>query len=124
MILVDTAIWIDHLRVGDEGLAELLESSRVLIHPFVIGELALGDLRQRGPILGYLHGLPSAVVATDREALHFIETHALARLGIGYIDVHLLASTFLTVGASFWTRDKHLSDVAERLGIAADISKR
>lgn len=119
MILVDTTVWVDHLRAGDKTLAGLLESGRALTHPFVIGELALGNLRQRQAILAYLQDLPEANIATDREVLQFIERHALAGLGVGYVDVHLLASTSLTAGSSLWTRDKRLSGVAERLGLAS-----
>jgi predicted nucleic acid-binding protein len=120
VILVDTSVWVDHLRAGDKTVASLLEAGRVLAHPFVIGELALGNLRQRHKVLPYLQDLPQAKVATDREVLHFIERHALAGLGIGYVDVHLLASTRLTAGSSLWTRDKRLSSVAARLGVATE----
>ena len=119
MILVDTSVWVDHLRVGDTILESLLESGRVLVHPFVVGELALGKLQHRQTILVSLQDLPRANAATDQEVLHFIERHALAGLGIGYVDVHLLASTQLTPGSSLWTRDKRLSAVAERLGLAS-----
>jgi hypothetical protein len=119
VILVDTSVWVDHLRVGDEILAGLLESGRVLVHPFVVGELALGKLRHRQTILASLQDLPRAIAATDPEVLHFIERHALAGCGIGYLDAHLLASTQLTPGSSLWTRDKRLSAVAERLGLAS-----
>lgn len=120
MILVDTSVWVDHLRVGDAAVADLLEAGQVLMHPFVVGELALGNLRQRQAILTYLQDLPRAIVATDEEVLDFIERHALAGLGAGYVDVHLLASTRLTPGSSLWTRDKHLLAVAERLGLASE----
>ncbi|MGF1640041.1 MAG: type II toxin-antitoxin system VapC family toxin, partial [Rhodospirillales bacterium] len=118
MILVDTSVWVDHLRLGDETLAGLLETGRVLVHPFVVGELALGNLRQRQVILGYLQDLPQVEVATHGEVLQFIERQGPAGLGIGYVDVHLLASTLLTSGSSLWTRDKRLSAVAEHLGLA------
>lgn len=119
MILVDTSVWVDHLRVGDAIVESLLESGRVLVHPFVVGELALGKLQHRQTILVSLQDLPRANKATDQEVLHFIERHALAGLGIGYVDVHLLASTQLTPGSFLWTRDKRLSAVAERLGLAS-----
>lgn len=119
MILIDTSIWVDHLRSGDETIAKLLEAGRALAHPFVIGELALGKLRQRKIVLAYLHDLPQATVATDQEVLRFIEQHVLTGFGIGYIDVHLLASTQLTVGSSLWTRDKRLISAADRLGLVA-----
>lgn len=119
MILVDTSVWVQHLRVGDTAVAGLLDSGRVLVHPFVVGELALGNLRQRRSILAFLGDLPRSNVATDEEVLHFIERYALAGLGIGYVDVHLLASAQLTPGSSLWTRDKRLSAVAEHLGLAS-----
>ena len=119
MILVDTSIWIDHLRSGDETIAALLHAGRVLAHPFVIGEIALGNLRRRETILVSMQGLPQAVVATDREVLQFIDQCGLAGLGIGFVDAHLLASARLTVGSSLWTRDKRLMSVADRLDVAA-----
>lgn len=119
MILVDSSVWIDHLRSDDRALAGLLEAGRVLAHPFVIGELALGGLRQRETILAALRGLPRAIVASDEEVLQFIDRQALFGLGIGYIDGHLLAATRLMPGASLWTRDKRLRAAADRLALAA-----
>lgn len=121
MILVDTSVWIDHFRRNDPSLAVLLEGGRVLTHPFVIGELALGALKQRNVILSALQDLPRANIATDDEALAFIATHALFGQGVGYIDAHLLASARLTPGASLWTRDKPLRALAERLSLEAKI---
>jgi predicted nucleic acid-binding protein len=115
MILADTSVWVDHLSSGDHRLVEPLEQSQVLMHPFVLGELALGSLRQRDLVLGSMQDLPQAIVATDKEVLAFIEHRALFGLGIGYVDAHLLASVRLTAGASLWTRDKRLLAVAERL---------
>ena len=119
MILVDTSVWVDHLRAGDRTLAGLLDTGSVLSHAFVIGELALGDLRQRDLVLATLQDLPQASVATDREVLRFIGQHELFGLGIGYVDAHLLAAVRLTAGAALWTRDKRLLGVSERLGLAA-----
>jgi predicted nucleic acid-binding protein len=119
MILVDTSVWIDHLRSGDETLAKLLNAGSVLTHPFVIGELALGDLRHRETVLTLLQGLAFAATASDVEALAFISRHGLAGRGIGYIDAHLLAATRLTAGAALWTRDKRLAGIADDLGLAA-----
>jgi len=119
MILVDTAIWVDHFRVGNPRLVALLDGDQVLTHPFVIGELAVGNLRPRDAILRRLHRLLVTRVASDREVLEFIHQHRLYGLGIGYIDCHLLAAVRLTPGAWFWTRDKRLLDVAARLGLAA-----
>lgn len=121
MILVDTSIWVDHLRANDDMLAGLLDTGQVLMHPFVLGELALGHLRQRETVLRDLSNLPRATVATHPEAMHFIERHALFGLGVGLIDVHLLASVRLTDGARIWTRDKHLGGVAGRLRLAATL---
>lgn len=118
MILVDTSVWVDHLRAGDKALAALLETGMVLAHPFVIGELALGNLRQRAVVLGALADLPQASVATDGEVLHFIDRHALYGRGIGYVDIHLLASVRLTASAALWTHDKRLREVAEQLSLA------
>ncbi len=120
MILVDTSVWVDHLRSGDERLADLLNRSQVLIHPFVIGELACGNLRKREEVLRLLKDLPQAVVASQEEGLHLIERKKLMRLGIGFIDVHLLASAVLSDTAAIWTRDKCLQKVARKLELAFD----
>lgn len=122
MILVDTSVWIDHLRNSDAALAELLEKGMVLAHPFVIGELALDSLRQRGVVLGALLGLPRATVADDDEVLRFIDQEKLFGLGIGYVDAHLLAAVRLTGDAFLWTRDKNLAVAADRLSLAARLS--
>lgn len=100
MILVDTSIWVDHFRNGDPGLTVLLQTGQVLAHPFVIGELALGHLRQRDLILGDLAQLPRVVTASDVEVLGFIATRKLFGQGIGYVDAHLLAAVQLTAGAT------------------------
>ncbi|HMK91200.1 MAG TPA: type II toxin-antitoxin system VapC family toxin [Methylocystis sp.] len=119
MILVDTSVWVDHLRSGDETLAKLLNAGTVLTHPFVIGELALGNLRHRETVLTLLQGLAFATTASDQEALAFISLHLLAGRGIGYIDAHLLAAARLTAGATLWTKDKRLAGIANDLGLAA-----
>ena len=124
MILVDTSVWIDHLRDNDPTLFAFLRRRQVLAHPFVIGELALGSLRQRDVILGSLRGLPRALIATDEEVQAYIDKHALFGLGIGYVDAHLLAATSLTLGAALWTRDRRLRDAAARLGFDADVDRR
>lgn len=118
MILVDTSLWVDHLRRGDTRLVDLLERSAVLMHPFVLGEIACGSLNDRVALLELLQDLPAAVLAEGDEVLRFIERHDLHGKGIGYVDVHLLASTALTQGARVWTRDKKLRVVAEMLGCA------
>lgn len=120
MILVDTSIWIDHLRAGDLRLVELLQDGQVLAHPWVSGELALGHLSQRGEVLGLLHNLPQAIVATDVEVLSLIDNQHLFGLGIGYVDAHLLAATMLTTDSRLWTRDKQLSAIAAEHGLAAE----
>lgn len=118
MILVDTSIWIDHLRAGDPELVALLEDSHVLAHPWVTGEIALGHLSRRGEVLGLLDNLPHATVATDVELLTLIDHRHLFGLGIGYVDAHLLAATLLTADARLWTRDERLAAVAVQHGLA------
>jgi len=120
VILVDTSIWIDHLRVGDPKLGALLQDGHVLTHPCVIGELALGQLSHRSEILGLLRNLQQAHTATDDELLHLVENRHLFGLGIGYVDAHLLAATLLTAGARLWTRDKRLAAVAVQLRLSAE----
>ena len=119
MILVDTSIWIDHLRSDDEVLSERLKCREVLMHPYVIGELAVGHLNPRQEILEMLQDLPQSDVATDSEVLHFIETAKLFGEGIGYVDAHLLAAARLNAGSGLWTRDTRLFKVASRLALAA-----
>lgn len=118
MILVDTSVWIDFFRGVDTTLASRLDAGQVLAHPWVIGELALGQLDVRGDELTLMAELPMASVATPEELLHLIELSAQAGSGIGYVDAQLIASAQLSFGASVWTRDKRLSAVCERLGIA------
>lgn len=118
MILADTSVWADHLRAEDLTLASLLDSGKILMHPFVIGEIALGYLKQRDLILTRLKRLPRAVKACDAEVLHLIDNQGLIATGIGYVDAHLLAAVRLSPGAGLWTRDKRLGAVAERLGFA------
>ncbi len=120
MILVDTSVWIDHLRSGEPALATALEGGRVLMHPFVLGELACGNLKNRSEVLWLLRDLPAAPTATDPEALVLIERRALMGRGIGYIDVHLLASTALEGVARLWTRDRRLAETAAELELAFD----
>lgn len=124
MILVDTSVWVDHMRAGDKALAALLDAGAVLIHPFVIGELALGNLRQREIVLSALSDLPAANVATEAEVLHFIDQHELSGRGVGYVDAHLLAAVKLTPSSELWTNDKRLHGVADHLGLALAPSRR
>lgn len=118
MILVDTAVWIDHFRDGDPALARVLDRGEALGHPWVTGEIALGHLRGRAEILRLLGNLPQATVATAPELLRFVERHELFGVGIGYVDAQLLAATMLTDDAVLWTRDRPLRTAAERLGAA------
>jgi predicted nucleic acid-binding protein len=118
VILVDTSVWIDHLRSGEPALAAALEGGRVLMHPFVLGELACGNLKNRGEVLRLLGDLPAAPTATEHEALGLIERRALMGRGIGYIDVHLLASAALADVGWLWTRDRRLAAVAADLELA------
>jgi predicted nucleic acid-binding protein len=120
VILVDTSIWIEHLRKGHAPLQLLLERGAVLGHPWVVGELAMGHLSRRREVLGLLSRLPVATVVTPDEILWFVERHQLMCLGIGFVDVQLLAATQATSGASFWTGDKRLAAAASRLGLAVD----
>jgi predicted nucleic acid-binding protein len=117
VILADTSVWVDHLRAGNRALAELLDAGLVLAHPFVIGEIALGRLRQRKTILEALLQLPRTFVATDAEVLAFIDRYELFGSGIGYVDVHLLAAVRLTAGSQLWTRDQRLFGAARALGL-------
>ena len=122
MILVDTSVWVDHLRVGSEKLIALLNGGEVLGHPFVMGELALGNLRGQDIFLTALGALPQVVVASDEEVLHLIDRQTLFGRGIGYVDAHLLAAARLTAGTRLWTRDRRLQAVATHLGLAAALS--
>jgi predicted nucleic acid-binding protein len=117
MILVDTSIWIDHFRAADPQLAALLGQNEVLVHPCVIGEIALGSVKRRARVLRDLSNLPAALAATHGEIMIFIERHALANTGIGYVDAGLLAATALTPGAALWSRDKNLRANAVRCGL-------
>ena len=118
MILVDTSVWIEHLRQGDERLAALLNSAQVMMHPFVAGELACGNLQNRSNLLRLFGDLPQARTATHDEVLYFIEQQALMGKGIGFIDVHLLAAVALDGNMRLWTRDKRLHNIAKELKLA------
>lgn len=118
MILVDTSIWIDHLRQGDQHLAALLGAGQVLSHPHVVGELALGNLENRSTVLDALAGLPQAPLGTDDEVLRFIGENKLFGTGIGYTDAHLLAAVRLAPGTTLWTRDKRLLIASTNLKLA------
>jgi len=117
MVLVDTSVWISHLRTGNPALARLLENEEAAIHPFVIGELACGNLRNRAEVLGLLQSLPMSIEISHEEAIEFISGHQLMGKGLGYIDIRLLASAVLT-GIPLWTLDKKLKAVSVQLQIA------
>ena len=119
MILVDTSVWVGHLRAHDAALARLLDADGVYTHPYIVGEIALGQLRQREIVLKSLQALPQVTVAADAEVFRFIERHALFGRGIGYVDVCLVAAASLTPNTWLWTNDKKLGAVASDLGLAA-----
>ena len=116
MVLVDTSVWVEHFRVGKADLAELLVEAEVLIHPFIVGELACGNLKDRVRVLHDLTMLPSAKPALNDEVMHFIEHRRIWGEGIGWVDAHLLASALITK-CQFWTLDKRLHQIAHKLGI-------
>lgn len=114
MILVDTSVWVEHFRAGTPGLDTLLLDCQVLCHPFIIGELAFGNLKNRTEILSLLRELPMASCAEDDEVIQFIDDRKLMGKGLGYIDIHLLMSALLT-GVPLWTIDKRLHEVSSKL---------
>ena len=116
MILADTSIWIDHFRHGNTRLAERLMTDDVVIHPFVIGELACGSLRRRVEVLDWLGRLPSVTVASHGEAMSMVDARKLHGQGIGWVDAHLLASAMIS-GTGFWTLDRRLAAVVRGLNI-------
>lgn len=116
MILVDTSIWIEHLRHGDHALAACLDEGQVLMHPLILGELACSNLRNRAQLLSLWRRLPQALLATDTEVLYFIEQWHLAGRGIGYVDAHLLTSVRISSARGLWTRNRQLANVAAALG--------
>lgn len=117
MVLVDTSVWVQHLRQGSTSLARLLVDGQVCCHPFVVGELACGNIRNRSDILALLSNLPCAEAAGHEEVLQFIDIHRLMGKGLGYVDIHLLVSAVLS-GVSIWTLDKRLKETAARLNLA------
>ena len=124
MILVDSSVWIDHLRASNAALVDLIMDEVVLTHPFVIGELAVGSIRNRGEFLARLSELPRSATASDSEVLAFIEQRSLFGLGIGFLDAHLVASTLMTEGTRLWTFDRRLHELAQREGCAAELPRR
>jgi predicted nucleic acid-binding protein len=117
MVLVDTSVWVTHFREGNTQLAALLNRGEVMCHPFIIGEIACGTIRNRKEILSLLQLLPQAIQAKHEEVLEFIETFKLMGKGLGYIDIHLSASARLT-GIPIWTFDKKFSKATKELGIS------
>jgi predicted nucleic acid-binding protein len=118
MILVDTSVWIDHLRVGEDRLDALLNGGRVLTHPFVIGELACGNIHNRAEVLKLLKNLPQAPVASQEEMLYFIANNKIMGRGIGFVDAHLMAAAAMVDTSRIWTRDKRLERVAADVNLA------
>jgi predicted nucleic acid-binding protein len=114
MILADTSVWIRHLRLGDAEMARALPANEILVHDFVIGELACGRLGNRDPTLAWLGDLPRAPLAETQEVLDLLERHRLYGLGLGWVDAHLLASSLLA-GCSLWTLDRRLQAAAASL---------
>lgn len=121
MWLVDTSVWVDHLRTGNAMLADALNNTQVWGHPWVLGEIALGSLKNRSVVLQALHNLPQATVASHDEVLQLLEVEALHGQGLGFVDVALLAATRLTPHTQLWTRDKRLAQAAHKMGLAAKV---
>ncbi|HRN30270.1 MAG TPA: PIN domain-containing protein [Terrimesophilobacter sp.] len=122
MILVDTSVWIDHFHHTDNELVRLLDNAMVLQHPLVVGELALGALRDRDRIIDLLRNLPAAPVASHDEVLHFVDTYRLYGRGLSLVDAHLLASVLLAPGATLFTRYRRLDAMAHELGLPRTVS--
>ena len=118
MILVDSSIWVDHFRSRDQALSRMLEESRILCHPFVVGEIMMGNPTNRIG-LAQLRRLPEADRATDHEVVDLVERYALFGMGVGYVDAHLLASVALTPDSALWTRDRRMTSAAGRLNLIA-----
>ncbi len=119
MLLVDTSVWVSYFREGNVKLVNLLNDSYVICHPLIIGELACGHLKNRSEILSLLQKLPMAIQAEHEEVLPFIENNQLMGKGLGYIDIHLLASAVLSKIA-IWTLDKKLNEVSTKLALGFD----
>lgn len=123
MILVDTSVWVNHLRRTVPELVLLLSKSLVTVHPFVVGELAMGSIARRDEVLREMGRQPAVRPALDREVMRFIETHRLFGLGIGYVDAHLLVAARLNPGTLLWTTDHRLHEIAERFSLSFDPRK-
>jgi len=116
MVLVDTSVWVDFLRTGDDGLSDLLRRNQVYIHPMIIGALACGNLKNRSQLMSLWQNLPIAVEASHQKAMIFLESQDFMGKSIGFVDLHLLAATQLTANTLLWTRDKRLQQLASALG--------
>jgi predicted nucleic acid-binding protein len=121
VILADTSVWIDHLRSTDSRMNQLLSAGEVVVHPFVVAEIALGSLHSRRRRLAGFDLLRSVNVAEISEVRHLIESHSLYAKGLGLTDVHLIASCMMTFGIQLWTRDKSLADTARSMGLLANL---
>jgi hypothetical protein len=117
MILADTSVWIDHLHKNLPELQRILDNDQIVMHPFVIGELALGPLPTRSRTIKYLDGLPRLQAAIQSDVRRMIETHSFHNRGIGLVDAHVLAAVLINPPAQLWTRDNALRRIAERLGV-------
>jgi predicted nucleic acid-binding protein len=122
MILADTSVWVDHFRKRDAALYEQLQRNNISTHPFIVTELVLGNVPDRQNAIASLDRLPMVKVAQLHEVRHLIEAHSLFRRGLGFLDAHLIASGLITPHTHLWSRDKRLRDVAETLGLKANIS--
>lgn len=120
MVLVDTSVWVLHLREGNIGLERLLNDGDVICHPFIVGELACGNLKNRSEIFSLLHTLPVATQAEHEDVMQLIENYRLMGKGLGYIDMHLLASALLTE-VPIWTLDRKLNEISTELGIGLNM---
>jgi predicted nucleic acid-binding protein len=122
MILADTSVWVDHFRKRDAALYEQLQRNNISTHPFIVTELVLGNVPDRQNAIASLDRLPMVKVAQLHEVRRLIEAHSLFRWGLGFVDAHLIASSLITPHTLLWSRDRRLHDVAETLGLKANIS--
>lgn len=122
-LLADSSIWIDHINIGDPDLVVQLKRHRIVLHPMIIGEIALGSIARRKSVLGELEAMPQLESVSHAEVIAIIEELELASCGIGYVDAHLLAAVRRSRNTRLWTRDRRLREQAERINIAADLSR-
>lgn len=116
-VLVDTSVWVDHLRQADKTLTQLLNQGQVSIHPMIIGELVCGNLNNRAQLISLWNNLPSVSEANHEEALFCLDTHQLMGRGIGFVDLHLLAATLISANTRLWTKDRRLNVIAQSLNV-------